>query len=96
MDSRGLEKLKAPDAACDIVLMDRRMPVMDGLEATEAIRRLEQGTGRHMPIPAMTGDVDEGSIASCLAAGMDGHVGKPIDRELLARKMVSLLKEKEE
>ena len=39
----------------------------------------------------MTGDVDEASIASCLAAGMDGHVGKPIDRELLARAMISLL-----
>lgn len=92
---QGIEKLKASEAVYDIVLMDRRMPVMDGLEATEAIRRLEQGTGRHIPVLAMTGDVDEASIASCLAAGMDGHVGKPIDRELLSRKMVSLLQEKE-
>ena len=67
------------------------MPVMDGLQATAAIRRREDGTGRHIPILAMTGDVDEASIASCLAAGMDGHVGKPIDRELLARAMISLL-----
>ena len=88
---QGIEKLEIPDTVCDIVLMDRRMPVMDGLQATAAIRRREDGTGRHIPILAMTGDVDEASIASCLAAGMDGHVGKPIDRELLARAMISLL-----
>ena len=64
---------------------------MDGLEATKGIRDMECGKERHIPIVAMTGDVDEDSIQSCLDAGMDQHVGKPINREELARAMVSLL-----
>ena len=81
------------DAAYDIILMDKRMPVLDGLDATQAIRNLEYGTARHIPILAMTGDVDEESIASCLEAGMDDHVGKPINRSELERSMIRLLKQ---
>ena len=75
----------------DLLTMDVNMPVMDGLEATKGIREMECGKERHIPIVAMTGDVDEDSIQSCLDAGMDQHVGKPINREELARAMVSLL-----
>lgn len=88
---QALAAMQLSPADYDIILMDKRMPVMDGLEATKGIRDMECGKERHIPIVAMTGDVDEDSIQSCLDAGMDQHVGKPINREELARAMVSLL-----
>lgn len=88
---QAVDKIKNNIAYYDLVLMDRRMPVMDGLEATKAIRMFEAGKHSHIPIIAMTGDVDEDSIQSCLDAGMDAHVGKPINKEELARVMKSAL-----
>lgn len=90
----ALEAVRQDETAYDIILMDKRMAVMDGLDATVAIRDLEEASGRHIPIIAMTGDVDEESIKSCLDAGMDDHVGKPINRSELARSMVRLLKQR--
>lgn len=88
----AVEAVQAEPNRYDIILMDKRMPVMDGLDATLSIRRKEYGTGRHIPIIAMTGDVDEDSIWSCIEAGMDDHVGKPINRSELERSMIRLLK----
>ncbi len=67
----------------DGVLMDVWMPVMDGLEATRAIRVLDEPL-RGIPIIAMTAHVDDENRQRCLAAGMDEHVAKPIDRRNLA------------
>ncbi|PZR31146.1 ATP-binding protein [Caulobacter segnis] len=68
------------DQEFDLVLMDVHMPVMDGLAATHAIRAME-GDKRHVPILALSADVMPEQVARCLAAGMDGHVAKPIVRD---------------
>ncbi len=62
----------------DVVLMDVQMPVMDGFEATRAIRELEQRTGGHIPIIAMTASAMKGDRERCLQMGMDGYISKPI------------------
>jgi len=63
----------------DLVLMDVQMPVMDGLTATREIRAMEGARGAATPIVAMTANVLPEQIATCLAAGMDDHLGKPIN-----------------
>ncbi len=62
----------------DLVLMDVQMPEMDGLETTAAIRAQEQGTGRHLPIIALTSHAMQGDQERCFAAGVDDYVSKPM------------------
>jgi signal transduction histidine kinase/CheY-like chemotaxis protein len=63
----------------DLVLMDMQMPVMDGFQATAAIREQERNSNRHLPILALTAHAMIGDREHCLEAGMDGYVSKPIE-----------------
>jgi CheY-like chemotaxis protein/two-component sensor histidine kinase len=67
----------------DVLLMDCSMPVMDGFEATRRIRALELGTGRRLPILAMTANAMEGDRERCLECGMDDYMAKPVRAEML-------------
>ena len=80
----GREALDALDAGpIDIVLMDVNMPVMDGLEATRRLRADPRFA--KLPVIALTADVMSAQIKTCLAAGADAHVAKPVDlRDLLS------------
>jgi len=69
----------------DLILMDVQMPVMDGFEATRRIRELEETTGGHLKIVAMTAHAMAGDRERCLAAGMDDYVSKPLRKEDLLR-----------
>jgi len=69
---------RAAQEPFDVILMDVQMPEMSGIEATAAIRKQEEGTGRHLPIVALTARAMAGDREQCLAAGMDAYVAKPV------------------
>jgi CheY-like chemotaxis protein len=79
--NNGAEALdRLAESTFDAVLMDCQMPVMDGFTATRRIRESERGSGgKHLPIIALTANVMSEDRESCIAAGMDAHLGKPIE-----------------
>ncbi|MEH3021170.1 MAG: PAS domain S-box protein [Pseudomonas oryzihabitans] len=83
----GVERVLS-GAPLDVVIMDMQMPDIDGLEATRRIRA--DGRFRTLPILAMTANASHTDRDACLAAGMDDHVGKPIDLELLVNRLQRL------
>lgn len=68
-----------------LILMDIQMPVMNGYEASEAIRKLEREDAHEVPIIAMTANTFAEDIAKAREAGMNGHIAKPVDMNLLLR-----------
>lgn len=80
----GLEKVeKAPPGYYDAVLMDIRMPVMDGLEATRRIRALPRPDIQRLPIIALSANAFEEDVKNTLEAGMNAHLAKPADADQL-------------
>ena len=75
----------------DAILMDVQMPVMNGLEATMALRSGANPLGRTIPIIAMTANAFSTDVQMCLDAGMDAHIAKPLDIELLERTLKNIL-----
>jgi len=75
----ALDILEASPDLYDIVFMDMEMPKMDGLEATRRIRSSPVITNKNLPIIAMTANVFQSDIDGCIAAGMNSHLGKPLD-----------------
>ncbi|HUO12064.1 MAG TPA: ATP-binding protein [Caulobacteraceae bacterium] len=98
MVENGQEALDAWTAQhWDVILMDMQMPVMDGLTATRCIREAEADTGRpRTPIVALTANAMAHQVQACLAAGMDGHLPKPVEAARLFAALVAALDEGEE
>lgn len=74
----------------DLALMDVQMPEMDGLTATRRIREAEEKTGIHVPIVAMTAHAMKGDKESCLEAGMDGYLAKPVTRNEIEQMIANI------
>ena len=70
-----------------LIFMDIQMPVMNGLDATRAIRKLDRPWAANIPIIAMTADAFSENVSACMDAGMNGHIPKPIDIKLVVREI---------
>jgi signal transduction histidine kinase len=73
----------SPEGYYDLIMMDIQMPVLDGYEATKEIRALTRADAKTVPIIAMTANAYKEDVEQALAAGMNGHVAKPIDKDAL-------------
>ncbi len=84
-----------PEGYFDAILMDVRMPVMDGLSATRAIRAMERPDAKTIPIIAMTANVFDEDVERSLQAGMNAHLSKPIEPDRMYETMARLISEQE-
>ncbi|MCL2182859.1 MAG: ATP-binding protein [Chitinispirillia bacterium] len=85
--AEAVDKFTKNPGRYDIIFMDIQMPEMDGYEATRRIRALETPLAARVPIVAMTANVFREDVVKCLEAGMDGHVGKPLDLSEILEKL---------
>ena len=83
--------LKHPEGYYDAVLMDMRMPEMDGLEATRCIRASGREDAKAIPIIALTANAFDEDVQRSLQAGMDAHLSKPVEPETLFETLESLI-----
>lgn len=94
--AEGLRQLEESEPGTyDLILMDVQMPVMDGWEATKAIRKSTHPDGATIPIYAMTANAFREDVAVSLSSGMNGHIAKPIDTRLLYQVLEKVLKKDE-
>jgi len=87
----ALEMFKAAPQKYDLIFMDMQMPEMDGLEATRQIRALGLPNAKTVPIIAMTANAFREDVIKCLDAGMNGHLGKPLDFSEVLNKLRAYL-----
>jgi len=79
----AIEMFTKNSAEYDLIFMDLQMPEMDGFEATNVIRNLDMPKAKTIPIVAMTANTFKEDINRCLASGMNGHIGKPVNYNLI-------------
>jgi CheY-like chemotaxis protein len=82
---------KSDENYYDAILMDIRMPEMDGLEATRAIRALDRSDARTVPIVAMTANAFDEDVQRSLQVGMNAHLSKPVEPEHLYQTLEELI-----
>lgn len=92
----GLDRfVTAMPRTFDLILMDMRMPVMDGLEAAKAIRSSKKVDSLTIPIVAMTANAYDEDIDACLKAGMNSHLAKPVDPDAMYAEIAKQIREDE-
>jgi CheY-like chemotaxis protein len=93
--SNGREALEAFKSSepgyFDLIFMDIQMPEMDGYEATAELRRLKRGDAADIPIIAMTANAYQEDVSAAMASGMDGHIAKPIDLDVVTKVLSGFL-----
>ena len=90
---QSVELFKEKLAGCfDAIFMDIMMPVMDGLTAVRIIRRLELPDAKTIPVIAMTANAFKEDEEKCLAAGINAHLAKPLDMEMVKRTICEMVK----
>ncbi|MBP5255481.1 MAG: response regulator, partial [Clostridia bacterium] len=77
----------AEEGRYTLIFMDVQMPEMNGLDATRAIRKLDDRQAASIPVIAMTADAFSENVTECLNAGMDGHIAKPVDVKLVIKEI---------
>ena len=89
----ALDKFKEHEEGYyDAILMDMRMPVMDGLEATRQIRALDRQDAKEIPIIALTANAFDEDVQRSLQAGLNAHLSKPVDAQALFSTLESLIR----
>ena len=85
---KGLQRFaEMPEGYYDLILMDIQMPVMNGFEATRAIRKLPRTDASSIPILALSANASAEDIATGRESGMNGHMAKPLDIPQLIERM---------
>jgi len=84
----------AAEGSYQLIFMDIQMPEMNGLDATRAIRRLDNPWASSIPIVAMTADAFSENVMECMNAGMNGHIAKPVDIKLVIKEIRRIKEER--
>ena len=79
----GIKYFKQNETSYDAILMDIRMPIINGLEATKIIRNLNSQKSKSIPIIALTADAFSSDVKKCIEAGMNDYISKPINTEMM-------------
>jgi len=87
---------EAEEGKYDLIFMDVQMPEMNGLDATRAIRKLDNPWAANIPIIAMTADAFSENVTECLNAGMNGHIAKPVDMKLVINEIRRIRERREQ